>query len=307
MCKIYRSILYNPRGSGPGGNDMTFDLKKDGKRIVVICIAAVIMAVNTKTFIRTGGLYPGGVMGLTILIQAIFENFFNMQIPFSVVNLLLNLLPIYIGFRFIGKKFTLYSCLMIVLSSILTDIIPANVITYDTLLISIFGGIISGCAISLCLMMNATTGGTDFLAIYLSEKKGVDSWNLVLGINAVIISLAGLLFGWDKALYSIIFQYASTQVLQMLYKRYQKQTLFIVTNKPKDVCNAIYAVSGHGATILEGEGSYVHCERNVVYSVVSREESKAVIHAVKEADDSVFVNALRTEELSGRFYQRPNE
>ena len=198
-----------------------------------------------------------------------------MQIPFSVVNLLLNLLPIYIGFRFIGKKFTLYSCLMIVLSSILTDIIPANVITYDTLLISIFGGIISGCAI--------------------------------LGINAVIISLAGLLFGWDKALYSIIFQYASTQVLQMLYKRYQKQTLFIVTNKPKDVCNAIYAVSGHGATILEGEGSYVHCERNVVYSVVSREESKAVIHAVKEADDSVFVNALRTEELSGRFYQRPNE
>ena len=194
---------------------MTFDLKKDGKRIVVICIAAVIMAVNTKTFIRTGGLYPGGVMGLTILIQAIFENFFNMQIPFSVVNLLLNLLPIYIGFRFIGKKFTLYSCLMIVLSSILTDIIPANVITYDTLLISIFGGIISGCAISLCLMMNATTGGTDFLAIYLSEKKGVDSWNLVLGINAVIISLAGLLFGWDKALYSIIFQYASTQVLQI--------------------------------------------------------------------------------------------
>lgn len=286
---------------------MTFDLKKDGKRIIVICIASVIMAINTKTFVRTGGLYPGGVMGLTILIQAIFENFMGIQIPFTIVNLLLNTLPIYIGFRFIGKKFTLYSCLMIVLNSVLTDIIPANVITYDTLLISIFGGMISGFAISLCLMMNATTGGTDFLAIYLSEKKGVDSWNLVLGINAIIISLAGFLFGWEKALYSIIYQYASTQVLQMLYKRYQKQTLFIVTNKPKDICKAIYDVSGHGATILEGEGSYVHCERNVVYSVVSREESKTVIHAVKKADTSAFVNALRTEELSGRFYQRPNE
>lgn len=286
---------------------MTFDLKKDGKRIIVICIASVIMAINTKTFVRTGGLYPGGVMGLTILIQAIFENFLGIQIPFSLVNLLLNTLPIYIGFRFIGKKFTLYSCLMIVLNSVLTDIIPANVITYDTLLISIFGGMISGFAISLCLMMNATTGGTDFLAIYLSEKKGVDSWNLVLGINAVIISLAGLLFGWDKALYSIIYQYTSTQVLHMLYKRYQKQTLFIVTNKPKDVCKAIYDVSGHGATILDGEGSYAHCERNIVYSIVSREESKTVIHSVKEADNSAFVNALRTEELSGYFYQRPNE
>lgn len=286
---------------------MTFDLKKDGKRIIVICIASVIMAINTKTFVRTGGLYPGGVMGLTILIQAIFDNFLGIQIPFSLVNLLLNTLPIYIGFRFIGKKFTLYSCLMIVLNSVLTDIIPANVITYDTLLISIFGGMISGFAISLCLMMNATTGGTDFLAIYLSEKKGVDSWNLVLGINAVIISLAGLLFGWDKALYSIIYQYTSTQVLHMLYKRYQKQTLFIVTNKPKDVCKAIYDVSGHGATILDGEGSYAHCERNIVYSIVSREESKTVIHSVKEADNSAFVNALRTEELSGYFYQRPNE
>ena len=280
---------------------MTFDLKKDGKRIVVVCLASVLMAVNIKTFVKAGGLYPGGATGLTVLIQSIFERFLNMEVPYSLVNLLLNLIPIYIGFRFIGKKFTLYSCLMIVLTSVLTDIIPQSAITYDILLISVFGGIINGFVISICLLMNATTGGTDFISIYLSEKKGVDSWNLVLGINAVIISLAGLLFGWDKALYSIIFQYASTQVLQMLYKRYQKQTLFIVTNKPKDVCNAIYAVSGHGATILEGEGSYVHCERNVVYSVVSREESKAVIHAVKEADDSVFVNALRTEELSGRF------
>ena len=286
---------------------MTFDLKKDGRRIIVICAASVMMAVNTKTFIRTGGLYPGGVMGLTILIQAIFENFFNIQIPFSVVNLLLNLLPIYIGFRFIGKKFTLYSCLMIVLSSILTDLIPANVITYDTLLISIFGGIISGCAISLCLMMEATTGGTDFIAIFLSEKKGMDSFNLMLGVNAVIIAIAGVLFGWDKALYSIIYQYASTQVLHALYKKYQQVTLFIVTNQPNEVCDEIYRISNHGATILEGQGSFEHCERNVVYSVVSGAESKKVIRSVKNVDPNAFVNAMRTQQLSGRFYQKPAE
>ena len=68
-------------------------------------------------------------------------------------------------------------------------------------------------------MMNATTGGTDFIAIYLSDKKGVDSFNIVLGLNAVILAAAGILFGWDKALYSIIFQYASTQVLHVLYKK----------------------------------------------------------------------------------------
>ncbi len=286
---------------------MTFDLKKDGKRIFIVCIAAVVMAINIKMFVRAGDLYPGGVTGLTILIQSIFEMFFNIPLPYTLVNLLLNTVPIYIGFRFIGKKLTLYSCLMIVLSSVLTDAMPAYAFTDDVLLISIFGGIINGVIISVCLIMNATTGGMDFISMYLSVKKGVDSWNLILAFNVVIILVAGLLFGWEKALYSIIYQYASTQMLHMLYKRYQKQTLFIVTNKPKEVCKAINIVSRHGATILNGKGSFEEQERYVVYSVVSKEESKAVIKAVKEADDIAFVNALRTEELLGSFYQRPTE
>lgn len=286
---------------------MTFDLKKDGRRIVVVCLASVLMAINIKTFVKAGGLYPGGATGLTVLIQSIFERFLNIAVPYTLVNLLLNLVPIYIGFRFIGKKFTLYSCLMIVLTSILTDIIPQSAITYDILLISVFGGIINGFVISVCLIMNATTGGTDFISIYLSEKKGVDSWNFILAFNVVIIMVAGLLFGMDKALYSIIYQYASTQTLHMLYKRYQKQTLFIVTNQADAVCQAINNVSMHGATVLSGEGSYEHQTRKVVYSVVSKDESKHVIRAVKEADPAAFVNALRTEELSGRFYQRPTE
>lgn len=286
---------------------MTFDLKKDGKRIVIICLASVIMAANIKTFVSTGGLYPGGATGLTILIQSIFRIYFDTPVSYTLVNLLLNLIPIYIGFRFIGKKFTLYSCLMIVLTAILTDVIPDSAVTYDILLISIFGGIINGFVVSLCLSMNATTGGTDFISIFLSEKKGVDSWNFILAFNVVIIMIAGLLFGFDKALYSIIYQYTSTQMLRMLYTRYQKQTLFIVTNNAEPVCEAINRVSMHGATIMSAEGSYEHHTRKIVYSVVSKEESREVIRAVKEADEGAFVNAIRTEELFGRFYYRPNE
>ena len=286
---------------------MKFNAKEDGKRIFIICLASLLMAVNIKSFVRTGGLYPGGATGLTILIQRVAQLFLNVELPYSVVNLLLNAVPVYIGFRFIGKKFTLYSCLMIVLTSVLTDIVPGYTITYDTLLISIFGGMINGLVISVCLLVNATTGGTDFIAIFLSEKKGVDSFNIILALNVVILAAAGILFGWDKALYSIIFQYASTQVLHTLYKKYQQNTLFVVTNKPQEVSEAIARECNHGATILEGEGSYEHCERHVVYSVVSSAESKHVIHAVKESDPAAFVNVIRTEQLSGRFYQKPTE
>lgn len=282
-------------------------LGKEAKRIVIICVAALLMALNIKSFVRTGGLYPGGATGMTLLIQRVVELFFHITLPYTLVNVLLNLFPIYIGFRYIGKKFTLYSCLMIVLTSVLTDIIPGYVITYDTLLICIFGGIINGFVISLCLMMNATSGGTDFIAIYLSEKKGMDSWNVILALNVVILGSAGILFGWDKALYSIIFQFASTQVLSTLYKRYQQQTLFIVTDHPDEVYQEISEITNHGATIMKGEGSYEHKERKVIYSVVSSEESKKVVKAIKSVDEKAFINIIRTEQISGRFYKKPNE
>lgn len=280
-------------------------LFKTFKRTAAVCLAACIMAINIKTFVRTGGLFPGGATGLTVLIQRTFDMYFHISVPYTAVNLLLNAIPVYIGFRYIGRKFTMYSCLTILLSGIMTDMLPAYVITYDTLLISIFGGLINGFAISLCLMADATSGGTDFIAIFLSNKKGMDSWNLILGFNIIILSIAGLLFGWDKALYSIIFQYVSTQVLHMLHKRYQKQTLFIVTNKASEVSNAIYAVSVHGATIIECEGAHEHCKRNVVYSVVSKDQCGKVIHEVKKVDPSAFINSIQTNQLEGRFYQRP--
>lgn len=286
---------------------MKTEAKESIKKILVICFASFLMALNIKSFVRTGGLYPEGATGLALLIQRAADMFLHITIPYTIVNILLNAIPVYIGFRFIGKKFTMYSCLMIVLTSVLTDIIPGYAITYDTLLISIFGGLINGFVIGLCLHMNATTGGTDFIAIYLSEKKEIDSWNVVLGINVVILAAAGVLFGWDKALYSIIFQYTSTQVVHILYRKYQHETLFIVTNKATEVYEVISKMSNHGATIMEGEGSYEHQERKIVYSVVSSAQSKSIIREVKKADPHAFVNAIKTEQIAGRFYQKPNE
>ena len=141
------------------------------RRTCLILAGSFIMAVNLKSFVRAGGLIPGGFNGLTRLIQEISVLLWHWEPPFSVINFILNAVPVVISFKFIGKKFTGYSCLMIVLTSVLTDIIPGYAITYDTLLISIFGGLINGFAISLCLNVGTTTGGTDFISIFLSQQK----------------------------------------------------------------------------------------------------------------------------------------
>ena len=276
-------------------------------RFVAVSLASLIMALNINTFVHTGGLLPGGVSGLTLLLQEVFSKFLHISIPYTPINILLNAFPVYIGFRFLGKKFTLFSCWMIILTGILTDILPSYVITQDTLLISIFGGMINGFSICLCLFVDATSGGTDFIAMYLSEKNGIDSFNVPLIINAVILTVAGFLFGWDKALYSIIFQYATTAVIRVLYRKYQRATLFVVTDNPDAVCKAIYDNLNHGATVLEGEGSYEHQERKVVYSVVSASESGKITKIIKEVDPHAFVNILKTERLLGNFYKKPTD
>ena len=276
-------------------------------RLVVCSFASLVMAMNINSFVHTAGLIPGGASGLTLLLQEVAKKYFGLTLPYTVINLAINAVPVYIGFRFIGKKFTLLSCWVIVLTSVLTDVLPAYPVTRDPLLISVFGGVINGTAISLCLMMDATSGGTDFISIFLSERRGIDSFNITLAINACILVAAGILFDWSKALYSIIFQYASTVSIRILYRKYQKATLFVVTNKPREVCEVINDITNHGATILEGEGSYEHCERNVVYSVVSSAEANRVVNKVKLADPEAFVNVMKTERVTGRFYQRPTD
>jgi len=274
-------------------------------RILAVSAASFIMALNINSFIHSGGLLPGGASGLTLLVQEIFSSFLNITVPYTLINILINAIPVYIGFKFIGKNFTLLSCWSITLTGILTDVLPYHVIEQETLLLSIFGGLINGVAISICLLADSTSGGTDFVAIFLSEKKGIDSFHIPLIINVCIITAAGLLFGWDKALYSMVFQYTSTVAIRTLYRKYQRATLFIVTDNPKEVCDEIYRISHHGATVLEAKGAFEYSARSVVYSVVSSAETGKITQAVNEVDPAAFVNVFRTERVLGNFYQTP--
>ncbi len=289
------------------GKKEEFDIRDEGKRLLLVVAASFIMALNINSFIHAGNLIPGGFNGITLLIQQIGDVFWNVKIPYTAVNLLLNAVPVFISFKFIGKKFTGYSCLMIVLSGILTDILPGRAVTQDILLVCVFGGIINAFAISLCLFAHATSGGTDFIAIFFSEKYGIDTWNYIFVGNVIVLLIAGALFGWTEALYSIIFQFTSTQVLHQIYRHYQKETLFIITEKPDEVYEEIKNITNHDATLFKGVGCYRKQECNMLYSVVGSDEIRKVVSKIREVDGHAFINTMKTEQITGRFYKRPND
>lgn len=277
-------------------------------RVAVITLASFLYALNLKSFVAAGDLFPGGFAGLSRLIQRTADVYFGLTIPFSPLNLLFNAVPAAISFRLIGKKFTLYSCLSIVLTSFFTDLIPTIAITEDVLLVCVFGGLLNGCALSLCLLVRATSGGTDFIAIALSERKNIDAWNYILGGNVVMLTVAGLLLGWDAALYSILFQFTSTQVVRMLDPDGKRSTLFIVTGRESaaGVC-AVIQDTHHTATLIEGVGLYNGEPCVMVYSVVENSRVRAMTQKIHQTDPKAFVNVVPTDRVVGRFYRRPRD
>jgi uncharacterized membrane-anchored protein YitT (DUF2179 family) len=282
-------------------------LRWDCIRLVVVLLAAMLMAINIQTFINGGGLIPGGAQGLTIVIQRAVLKYLGLQIAYSPINICLNAIPVYIGFRYIGKKFTLFSMIMVLANGIFVDIIPIHTVTHDPLLVAVFGGILNAVAITMCLEVDATSGGTDFISIFLSQRKGIDAFPIILAGNVIVLTIAGAMFGWEKALYSMIFQYVSTQTLHVLYRTYQQRTLFIITDMPDKVCSMIYSTCSHGATLIDGEGSFAHKNKKIVYSIVSASDTRKLIPKIKEIDPNAFINSIRTEEVMGNFYMRPRD
>ena len=279
-----------------------------GKRLLVITIYSIIMALNYKSFVQAGDLFPGGFTGLTRLAQRCAQEFWGVTLPFAPINLVLNAIPAAVSFKLIGKRFTMYSCLAIVVSSIFTDLVPSVPVTEDILLICVFGGLINGFSISLCLQARITSGGTDFIAIALAERKNVNAWNYIFCGNVIMLMVAGALFGWDRALYSIIFQFASTQVIRMMDPDGRRMTLFIVTGREKagGVCAQIQDTR-HTATLIEGVGLYNGEPCVMIYSVVGSNQLRRLTRKVKQADPQAFVNVIRTEKLMGNFYRDPRD
>ena len=281
--------------------------KKDVLYIVGITVSAVIYTLSMNIFVKSGNLFPAGYSGLARLISQMLARDLNIRVSFSVIYFALNIITTMFVWKDIGHKFLLYSVLWFTETSFLTQVMVLPEITNDPLLIAVFGGVISGIAVGIALRCNGSSGGTDLIAIDLSMHLNMPTWNYIFAANMAVLVIAGMNFGWESALYSMIYQYASKQVVNTIYQRYTLKRLHIITDHPEDVSKAIFRVCNHGITRLECMGEYSHKHHHLLMAVINANQRHDVINVILSADPNAFISVSSVEKIVGNYVQTPIE
>lgn len=275
--------------------------------IVAVIISALLQTFVIQSFIRPAQLLSGGFTGIAILIDDI-ASLYGKSFSTSLGILVLNIPVAILCSRSISMRFTFYSMLQVFLASTFLKIFHFQPFFENDLTLNVlFGGFLYGISIALALRGNASTGGTDFIALYVSNKTGKSIWEYVFAGNVLILCIFGYMFGWLYAGYSILFQFVSTKTISAFHHRYERVTLQITTTKAEEVIRAYVAHCRHGISCVEAIGGYSRRKMYLLHTVVSSYEVSEIIALLRAVDPQIIVNMIKTANFYGGFYQAPME
>ena len=273
---------------------------------VMVTLSALFITVGLEMFIRPSGFLSSGFTGLSILIQMFAEEY-GIHLNLGLINILLNIPAALLCVKSISLKFTVFSSLQVILLSIFLNCIHLTPIFSDLMLNAMVGGVVYGLGIVLALKGNASTGGTDFVALYVSNKTGKGIWNYVFIYNCCLLCIFGLKFGWESVGYSVLCQFVSTKMIESLYHRYERSTLQITTKDPDQLVKTYTSRYRHGISVLQGLGGYSHTPYYVLSTVASSYEVKDIAELMLSVDPHAIINIYKTENFYGGFYREPIE
>ena len=273
---------------------------------VMVSVSALLQACTMKIFLTPINLLPGGFTGIASLLERA-TGLMGIEVSTSAWLLLLNGPIALICYHEVGKKFVIFSMIQVALTSLCLKLVPVVPLFNDVLLNICFGGFLYGLSLVIALRGNASTGGMDFIALYVSNKVGKSIWQYVFGFNALMLCIFGVLSEWKYVGYSILLQFISTKTIDSFYHRFKRVTLQITTEKGNEVVGAYVAKYRHGISVMEGHGGYSGRKMSLLHTVVSSYEVHDIVRLLKQVDGRIIVNVSPTEDFVGGFYRKPLE
>jgi uncharacterized membrane-anchored protein YitT (DUF2179 family) len=271
------------------------------KKIIVVVFGAFLNALALNFFLIPANVYSSGFSGAAQLISKVITDYTPLSLSTGILLFLLNIPVTIIGWKKVGKSFTIYSFISVVLMSFFLEVIPIKHVSSDILLNAVFGGVISAVGVGFTLKWGASTGGMDIVAMLLSRMKDKPVGTYIFTLNSFIILSAGILFGWEKALYTLVTLYVSTRVIDAIHTRHVKHTAMIITKHPEELKKAIHAKLVRGITTMSVKGGYTNEPKEMLMTVITRYELFDLERIIKEVDPSAFTNIIQTTGIFGFF------
>ena len=268
-------------------------------KILLMILGAILASVGLEIFLIPNDIIDGGIVGISIMASHFTS------IPLGVFTFVLNIPFFIIGYKQIGKTFTLSTLFSVTCLSLGVSFLhPIQGVTQDPLLAAVFGGIILGIGVGLIIRNGGSLDGTEIVAIILDKRVSFSIGEIVMFFNLFILGSAGFVFGWDRAMYSLIAYFIAFKVIDVIVEGLdESKAVMIISDQHKDICSAITDRLGRGVTILDGSGAYEGVSTSVLYTVVSRLEVSKIKSIVHGFDENALVT-IGSVEVSGKRYKK---
>jgi uncharacterized membrane-anchored protein YitT (DUF2179 family) len=278
-------------------------LKSIGWNVGLLALGSFLCAVAINGILIRQHFVSAGVTGLAIIIHYLVP-FLSVALLYALANV-----PLFIaGWFIISRRFFFYSIVGALLFSAAVAWVDVALPVHDKLPAALLAGLLQGVGSGIILKSLGSAGGTDILAVILFQRFSVRLGTTSLTFNALVLAAAALLFSLEDALYTLIYLYISTRIVDLVVTGLsQRKAVFIISPRWEKISRRILDEIHRGVTILRGEGAYSKREQQILYTVVNFREVASLKKIVRSEDPDAFVVVSDTTEVMGhRIGNQPN-
>lgn len=264
---------------------------------------SVLYAVGIVCFVNSANLAPGGMSGVAILFNYLW------QFPIGLTSIVLNLPLLVLSWMFLGRSLTLKTIKSLIISSVMVDAVVAPFVPVyagDRMIGAVFGGIIMGAGLAIIFLRGSTTGGTDIISFLVRKwKPHMSIGRLMMMVDCVIIAISIVVFGnMESGLFGLVSLFCCTKVIDSIIYGFDRGSMVtVVSDKNREIAAQIMQELDRGVTLLKGQGAYTNKDREVLICAVRKQQFARVRAIIYEKDPQAFVIVSEVSEILGEGFK----
>lgn len=263
-------------------------------RLCFLTLGAFVAGFALEGFLIPNKMIDGGIIGISIMLSSITKANLGLLILF------INLPFIFLALQKLGKAFVVQTLYAIAMLGLSVNIFHNRVATNDLLLATVFGGVVLGIGVGIVLRNSASMDGTEILAIRFAKKLGFSIGEIIMFFNVFIYTCAGFLYGWDRAMYSVLVYFIAYKVIDVVLEGInESKSVTIISDHAEKIGNEIIKTLDISVTYIDAQGGYTGAAKKMIYCVISRLELAKLKDLIRTADPQAFLAIETVHEVDG--------